>query len=242
MPPPEPSLINQRSYSYGSGGGAPAPTRATNMSQYNSQTVDTPCFAGTSQIVMLDGSRKCVADLKKGDSVCALSDPYTISSHLVFPTVVCVLKTIIPSGKAELVTLSNGLKITPWHPVLMPNGWEFPQTLRLAKMEDCEAVYSVLLDGFHNCMINDIWCIGLGHGYDRGILAHEYFGTERVVDDMRKMKGWDEGCVVIEPSNIVRDSVTTHIVGIRNAADVGICANGLTKHMAAMVEKPLLQM
>ena len=176
-------------------------------------------------------------------SVCALSDPYNIGSEIVFPKVVCVLKTIIPSGKAELVTLGDGLKITRWHPVLMPNGWEFPEDLRPPKLEDCDAVYSVLLDGFHNCMINGVWCIGLGHGYDKGILKHEYFGTERVVDDMRGMDGWDAGCVVIESSYIVRDSITTRIIGLRKAdADIEIGADGMSKHMAAMVQKPLLQM
>ena len=227
----------------------PTPSRGAapprDMSSYNSQSVDTSCFTGTSLIVMADGSRKCMADLKKGDSVCALSDPYNMGSEIVFPRVVCILKTVIPSGKAELVTLGDGLKITRWHPVLMPNGWEFPEDLRPGSMEDCDAVYSVLLDGFHNCMINNIWCIGLGHGYDKGILAHEYFGTERVVDDMRQMDGWDAGCVVIEPSWIMRDSITTRIIGLRAVplgVDIEIGADGMSMNMAAMVQKPLLQM
>ena len=94
-------------------------------------------------------------------------------------------------------------------------------------------------------MINNIWCIGLAHGYNRGILEHEYFGTQRVVADMREMDGWDMGCVVIEPSWIMRDPITTRIIGLRAVplgVDIEIGADGMSMTMAAMVRKPLLQM
>lgn len=42
----------------------------------------------------------------------------------------CVIKTVSYDGKMDLVTLKNGLKITPWHPVLNENGeWVFPNDL-----------------------------------------------------------------------------------------------------------------
>ena len=72
-------------------------------------------------------------------------------------------------------------------------------------------------------------------------------GLSEVVDDMREMDGWDDGCVVIESSYIVRDPITTRIIGLRKRLilmlillDFG--ADGMSKNMAAMVRKPLLQM
>ena len=224
LPPPEPSLINRQTrYSYG-GTPAPLPVRAHTLAAYNSQNTSTPCFTGTSQIVMANGSRKNVADLKKGDSVCGLSDPYNMSSEIVFPRVVCVLKTLVSGGKTKLVTLGDGLKITSWHPVLTHNGWQFPLLMETPVEEECDAVYSILLDGFHICMINDVWCIGLGHYYNHSILAHPYFGSDLVIEDLKKMEGWDLGLVTINSSNIVRSHIDAKIVGICKEADAAAIA------------------
>ena len=110
-------------------------------------------------------------------------------------TVVCLLKTIVPSGKAELVSLGSGLKITPWHPVFVDEEWQFPINLGAVKEEACDAVYSVLLDKTHVFLVNDVWCIGLGHSYEDGILKHAYYGTTAIISDMMDMNGWKEGLV-----------------------------------------------
>jgi len=47
------------------------------------------------------------------------------------------------------------------------------------------------------------------------IIGHDYFGTERVVDDLRKLPGWDVGLVTISPDDVLRDAETTFISGIR---------------------------
>ena len=214
--PPTPSH-SKKSAAPGLGSSAPAPASApapTSLSGYNSQNTNTPCFTGNCLVAMADGSDRFIKDLKKGDYVCALSNPANRNNVLVFPRVVAILQTNIIGGVTDLVTLDNGLKITPWHPVLSSREWKFPSDINKSCKTFCDAVYTIVLDGYHTCMINKMWCITLGHGYTHGILKHDYYGTSQVINDLMKLPGWSEGRVIIDNNYIVRDSAG-NVVKIR---------------------------
>lgn len=44
-------------------------------------------------------------------------------------------------------------------------------------------------------VINGTTCICLGHSYTEGILKHAYFGSDKVVKDLKAMPGWDRGLI-----------------------------------------------
>ena len=215
LPPPEPSLIKRQLYrSANSGAGYIAPTRAATLASYNSASVSTPCFHGSSLVHLANGTHVKVEQLKRGDKVITLSDPYNVNGGTKEATVVCILKTLM-HGTAGLVTLGNGLKITPWHPVLIDSEWKFPIDIGHVVTEQCDAVYSILLDNGHTCNINNVWCIGLGHDYKEGIIKHNYFGTSAIVNDMQSLPGWKSGLIILDSRySIVRDPDTTLIISI----------------------------
>jgi len=242
LPPPCPSNYNTSSFGYASSsssavyrglGGGVTSIQPIRMSTYNSQ--DNPCFDGNCLISMADGSKKRVSKLLKGDTVSCRADPYDSTSKFVVGTVVCLLKTIVVGGICEMVQFDNGLKITPWHPVWVCESrfpvlytaidWKFPFDLKSISNGVCQQteVYSILLDNWHTCCINDTWCISLGHNYDKGILKHNYFGSQKVVNDMRQMIGWEEGHIVIQSDDIVRDSSTGLICEINQ--DINLVAD-----------------
>ena len=220
----------------GSGVGSSAPIVPVRMATYNSQ--DNPCFDGKCLVSMFDGSKKMVSELVKGDKVVSLYSPYDVDSTII-SNVVCVLKTVVAGGMCEMVQFYNGLRITPWHPIigeikstkddqyqcLVETGeWRFPFDMKHRTLTNgiCEQteVYSILLDSGHTCRINDTWCICLGHNYTYGILKHEYFGSQKIVDDMRLMKGWDNGLIEINSNDISRDMETGLICEINQFVDV----------------------
>jgi len=217
LTPPEPSLINQtRSVCSSSGTfvSAPAPTRTPTLAAYNNS--NTPCFIGECNISMVDGSYKMVKDLVKGDFVRSLLNPYDSNSNVVGARVVCVLQTNIIDGITEIVTFDGGPKgITPWHPTMVGDSWMFPCNLGKSNKVSCSAVYSIILDDYHTCMIDDVWCITLAHGYMMGILDHSYFGTSAVTNDLMKLPGWNNGRVIIDNNCIIRDHITNMICGIK---------------------------
>jgi hypothetical protein len=230
LPPPEPSNQSRSTYPTNSGGGRSAPPRApVSLANYND--AGGGCFVGTTQIRMADGSVKQVQDLKKGDQVVSLADPYDHKSMLTAASVVCLVETMIPNQQTYLVTFADGLKITPWHPVLYKGAWKFPNDIgkTVAKEEHCSAVYTLLLDKGHTVQLNNVWCICLAHSYTQSILQHDYLGTEAVIEDLRKLDGWDGGKVSINTSYFIRDSLSHELTGIItplstqfNSLDVGV--------------------
>ena len=215
LPPPEPSNKSRLTYT-SSGAGTRAPPRApVSLANYND--VGGGCFIGTAQVRMADGSVKLVHDLQKGDKVISLSDPYNPNSMLISASVVCLVKTVIPNESPHLVVLDDGLLITPWHPVIYKGEWKFPNDIKTPVLcGPCPAVYTILLDQGHTIQIDNVWCIGLAHQCNKGLLQHNYFGTHAVIRDLMKLEGWDNGKVTIDASYFVRDKISQEISGIRS--------------------------
>ena len=60
-------------------------------------------------------------------------------------------------------------------------------------------------------IVNGMECVSLGHGLKEGeVVEHEYLGTEKVVEDLKKGEGWERG--LVEVGEFVRDEVSQRIV------------------------------
>lgn len=127
----------------------------------------------------------------------------------------CVVKTICHQGKAELVELAGGLKVTPYHPVRVDGHWKFPCDLGRRQVLACPAVYSFVLREHHVMLINGTECVTLGHGFTGdAVVEHSYFGTAKVVDDLRQFSGWEAGHVELRSGCLVRDAQTGRVAGL----------------------------
>jgi len=189
LPPPRPSGA-----AYGR-----AAARPVDIISYNNSSG--PCFAGASRVKLADGSHVRVDQLKKTQLV---STPYGVAA------VECVVETRCgaPVTLCELPG-STGLLVTPWHPVRLPGAseWTFPAFLIEPKLHsDCGAIYSVVLDRHHVLEIEGVEAVGLGHAFQDKVAEHPYFGRNAVRDDLARMRGWNEGRVVLQaPGCIERD-------------------------------------
>jgi Mg-chelatase subunit ChlD len=213
LPPPTPSNISTSNHGSAYRGLSSTPTPVVNMSMFNDPNGG--CFTGDSQILLSNGTKKYVKDLVKGDCVMSLKDPYDLKHGLTSANVVCILKTIT-TGNISLVTTPNGLKITPWHPIISHGIWCHPYNIAQTKMEPCNEIYTILLDKYHTFNLNGSWVIGIGHNYKIGILSHEYFGTDNIVNDLKNMYSWDSGIITINSSQYLRDYFTKNIIGIKS--------------------------
>ena len=98
----------------------------------------------------------------------------------------------------RLVKLRGGLLITPNHPiqVSLENGWKKAKdVVSSPHYYYTNEVFNFVLDSTHTIEINGIICATLGHGFKGEKIEHEYFGTTRVIEDLKKIKGWSEGNV-----------------------------------------------
>ena len=154
------------------------------------------CFTADCKIMMADIRIKRIEDLKKGDIVWG--------GHKVL----AVLYTPVQK-EVDMVTFPMGLKITSWHPMkLKEDGeWVFPVDVGVTEKMFVEAYYNLVLESGHTVELNGYQVATLGHGfYDNNVIAHPYFGTHAVIDDLKSHPDWESGFVVLNEKDVVRSS------------------------------------
>ena len=74
-----------------------------------------------------------------------------------------------------------------------------------------QTVYNLVLETGHIVNVEGFDCITLGHGFTEPVAAHPYFGSQRVIDDLKKLAGWAEGRPTFTNLVAVKDAGTNMI-------------------------------
>eukprot|EP00526_Cylindrotheca_closterium_P006893 CAMPEP_0113652538 /NCGR_PEP_ID=MMETSP0017_2-20120614/28065_1 /TAXON_ID=2856 /ORGANISM="Cylindrotheca closterium" /LENGTH=757 /DNA_ID=CAMNT_0000565403 /DNA_START=38 /DNA_END=2311 /DNA_ORIENTATION=- /assembly_acc=CAM_ASM_000147 len=128
----------------------------------------------------------------------------------------CVITTECDNGVEELVELEGGVLVTPWHPIRKKGSlkWEFPANLGTVKLYSCKMVYNFVLDSDCAVPLGPYEAITLGHGISADPVAkHAYFGSSKVIHDLRLMYGWNQGRVHLGTNPGRRDPETGQVSG-----------------------------
>eukprot|EP00943_MAST-04B_sp_MAST-4B-sp1_P005209 g5209.t1 len=189
-------------------------SRVASMRSYNSRSAG--CFDGNGKVTLGDGqSTKLVKDLKRGDKV--------LTRNGVIAEIVCMIRTKMIHSQCEMVELTNGVKLTPWHPVYINNEWKFPNNIgKLVLYDNIDYIYNAVVDKGHSLMINGVHCVTLGHHLkENKVVEHPYFGTDMVLNTLKETdpEGWKNGYIdMIEGVHkTLRDKETGLIIGMTNA-------------------------
>jgi len=188
LKPPEPSRAVRGSHNF-------------SMASYNRSSG--PCFTGDTLVQMADGTSIVCSEIQKGDMVA------TTKGHA---EIRCVVKT--PCNKANIVEY-KGLQVTQWHPVKVKGVWSFPVYLGETKEISDVDIFSFLLEpGYEDMLMGDsVPCITFAHGIENDPVAtHPFYGTNKVVEEMKKMGGFDEGCVTVS-NGVLIDAETNLVCG-----------------------------
>ena len=202
LPPPRPSIRT-----------ASNQTRPINMSSYVNSSGS--CFAPWCRIKLFDNSYKRLDELT-GDELLFIngsdfSDPSTAGK------IKYITKTKVIDGVTEMCKISN-LYITIWHPINYPdcngNMWRFPCYLTTPFMQYLDYEYNIVLEQnqpypTYSVIIENIECVTMGHCIDNfndrnQILEHEYYGTQRVVNDIERFANNNSKIVIIENYQLMR--------------------------------------
>lgn len=161
MAPPEPTAKKIAQFVY-----KPVPV---DMGEYYNEAGG--CIHEDCLVVMQDGSRKHIKEIKKGDKVKG-------------GIVKCIVKTKV-FDYVEMVKIGD-LIITPWHPIKMDNEWIFPCQCpnSIKSRMFIETYYNFVMEEGYSLTCENTECIGLGHNMnDNPVTAHEYFSS-RVISDL----------------------------------------------------------
>jgi uncharacterized protein YegL len=195
MPPPKPSnSFNEN-------------TSKTNVStaQFTRMfnNMNGGCFHPTSSVLMVGNTYKPIIDIVKGDQV--------LDSKGNITDVICLVKINCNEGKCTMVKIDD-LIITPYHPIKLDN-WIFPKDLNIPLEFECNSVYNLVLKDNHTIVINNYIACTLAHNItDNDVITHEYFGTDAITNDLKKIEGYENGLVTFNMNDFIRDE--NRIIGI----------------------------
>jgi len=200
---------NMRGGSSNMRGGSSSPINTqiapSNMSSYYNR--DGGCFSGDSQITLIDSNnneyQQLVSLIKKGDIVKTIAFKNDKNNMFDNTIVKCVIKLLVPSGTISMCNI-NDMLITPWHPILYKNKWVFPNYIAPEKNIKLDCVYNIVLESNHTVLINSTPVVTLGHNFINDIVAHPYYGSQKIIQDLSQMDGWDNGFITITQPNIER--------------------------------------
>lgn len=194
--PPIQSLIYQSVYN-----SAPVPVVTRRLFDDSFNNAYGGCFGGYNSVLMADNTTKYVKDLVKGD---VLHNSATIVCVVSFAN--CVV---------QQMTSFDNLVITPWHPIYVCGVWRFPADYEPSSNKFMEnKVYTFILDKCHMIQINGVDACTLGHNFKGPVIAHEFYGTNLVVNDLKKFPDYTKGLVELSDNNIIcdnRDQVVGYI-------------------------------
>ena len=142
------------------------------------------CFNGNGIVKLQNNKIKKVKELIKGDIL--------LNGSIVD----CLIKTKVNSY--EFVVEINNVLFTPYHPIFYNGNWVFPINIKKPVKVYIDYWYNVILKNGFSIKINDIEAIGLGHQQNYGILYHPYFGSQKVIQDLKKYDGFEQGFVFIQ--------------------------------------------
>ena len=212
LPPPVPTGYNHNNYGYNQNGGI----NSSPTSQVFSSTFYNPsgvCFLEHTTVRIEGGKYITVQNVKPGMKLEALGK---------ISTVLCVLKTkIIKGSEICLFTLDPLIGITPYHPIFYGNNehkWVFPiesnKFLKDIIIED-SYVYNFVLDSNHIVDLDEnIYAATLNHGMSGDVIEHEYFGTDKIIEDLKKHPGWINGYIQLDDYKFLRNQDNNRISGL----------------------------
>jgi len=156
------------------------------------------CFHENSSVSVYPNITKKCKDVMKEDLV--------MTSKTTYSKVICVTKIKCENNKCDMVKINDSLSITPYHPIKKTE-WVFPNTLNKTTIVDCDYMYNFVLDKDHTIIIGNTICATLGHGImDNDVIKHDYYGTDKVVNDLKSFNGFNKGVVTFGPNCIIRDN------------------------------------
>ena len=112
-------------------------------------------------------------------------------------------------------------------PVTLPCGhnycidgiWQFPMDVNQPEIITGDSdgnliLYNLVLDKGHIVLINDIECVTLGHNIQDDVVRHQFFGTNKIIDDLKTFDGWSGGYITLTDDNrkVIRDINSNEVV------------------------------
>jgi hypothetical protein len=169
------------------------------LSQQSQAAQSGGCFHPETPVIMADNSVKQIQSLIPSDQVWTPHGPASV-----------VALVTVGHGTATSVMMSKvkDCILTPYHPYLDTSGiWVVGADTVGQESYPTGTVYNLVLDKCHIIKTpGGISACTLAHGFTENVIAHPFFGTQAVVEDLKKCSGWLEGRPVYKNLQVRRSN------------------------------------
>lgn len=141
--------------------------------------------------------------IKKGDEV--------INSEGTISIVECITHHKCPNNQANLCKIGC-LLITPYHPIINNNSWQFPIDINPSVNIQCNYVINLVLEDRKSVNINNIVCCTLGHGLEGDVISHPFFGTEKIIENFKEQFPNEYYDGLVKSTNTIKRDPLTGLV------------------------------
>ncbi len=201
QPPPKSDIVQHRPYMGSTRGGwsvgdsssvGAVSSAPVSMRSYNNSGGG--CCSHNSMIMDDNGIYTSIKSLKKGDKVMTFDENGTsVSSEIE-----CIIKTRCPSGILKMICIDN-LEITDYHPIMKQGTWVYPINIGEPTLINTPYIYSLIVKNRKSVKIDDYIYATWGHKLTGPVIEHEFFGTEKVIQDIKQFPLYYKGVVYLEP-------------------------------------------
>jgi Mg-chelatase subunit ChlD len=168
------------------------------------------CFTGNWKVNLADGTTKLVSDIVPGDIVIS-NDSLTGQAritHIIRLRINEPFQMCSPDGKVGITSYHPFWKTTS----SLHRDWQFPiqeLTENYLYTHIDEYIYDFIIDQGYSVALEGGYNVAcLGHGcQDSTVIMHEYFGTQRVIDDLKDHEAWSTGYIILDKCRFTRHSV-----------------------------------
>jgi Mg-chelatase subunit ChlD len=199
LDPPQPTGVSRYNSSSSAAPAYDPAYLSAYLSQQSQAAQSGGCFHPETPVLMANGSIKQIQSLSPGDQVWT---PHGAASVIALVTV--------GHGSATSVMMSKvgDCILTPYHPYLNEVlHWVVGADTVGQESYPTGTVYNLLLDKFHIIKTpGGISACTLAHGFTENVIAHPFFGTKAVVEDLKKCSGWLEGRPVYKNLQVRRSN------------------------------------
>ena len=123
-------------------------------------------------------------------------------------SVVAVVKIGHGSATSVMMSKVKDCILTPYHPYLDEvSHWVLGFNTVGQESYPTGTVYNLVLDKCHIIKTpSGVRACTLAHGFEEPVIAHPFFGTQAVVEDLKKCSGWLSGRPVYKDLQVRREN------------------------------------
>ena len=115
----------------------------------------------------------------------------------------CVVNTECHNGKEKMVVLDN-LRITPYHPIIINNKWVFPCDIKEPHEIKCNNMFTFVVENKRSVIVDKFPFATYGHNLQGEVISHNYFGTDSVINDLKKIPLYKLGMIFLRKNMFER--------------------------------------